>query len=63
MFVCAFFFLGAAERVMRYCAENGDSAPKPVKKQKLKIFFVEAVLEKPFLAEVAVFLIVGFIVM
>ncbi|MBQ8448497.1 MAG: CPBP family intramembrane metalloprotease [Clostridia bacterium] len=63
MFVCAFFFLGAAERVMRYCAENGDSAPKPLKKKKLKAQIVEAIMEKPFLAEVALFVIVGLIVM
>lgn len=63
MFVCAFFFLGASERVMRYCAENGDSAPAPVKKQSMKLFFVEAVTEKPFLAEVALFFIVSLIVM
>jgi membrane protease YdiL (CAAX protease family) len=63
MFVCAFFFLGAAERVMRYCAENGDSAPKPLRKQSRRAMFVEAVTEKPFLAEVALFVIVSLIVM
>ena len=63
MFVCAFFFLGAAENVMRYCAENGDSAPKPIRNQRLKIMLKEAVMEKPFLAEVVLFIIVGIIVM
>ena len=63
MFVCAFFFLGAAERVMLHCAENGDSAPKPVKKQNVKVYLIEAVMEKPFLAELALFLIVSLIVM
>ena len=48
---------------MRYCAENGDSAPKPIKSHGFKVLIVEAVLEKPFLAEVALFLIVGLIVM
>ncbi len=63
MFVCAFFFLGAAEKVMRHCAENGDSAPKPVKKQRCYAMIKEAVMEKPFLAEAALFLIVSIIVM
>ena len=63
MFVCAFFFLGAAERVMRYCSENGDSAPKPIKKQSLRAMLIEAVSEKPFLAVAALFLIVSIIVM
>ena len=62
-FVCAFFFLGAAENVMRHCAENGDSAPKPIKKQRLLEMAKEAVMEKPFLAETALFIIVSIIVM
>ena len=63
MFVCAFFFLGASEKVMRYCAENGDSAPKPVRKQSRRALFIEAVSSKSFLAEAAVFIIVSLIVM
>jgi membrane protease YdiL (CAAX protease family) len=63
MFVCAFFFLGAAENVMRHCAENGDGAPKPIKKLHLYAMLKEAVMEKPFLAEVALFVIVSIIVM
>jgi membrane protease YdiL (CAAX protease family) len=63
MFVCAFFFLGAAENVMRHCAENGDGAPKPIKKQHLYAMLKEAVMEKPFLAEVALFIVVSIIVM
>ena len=63
MFVCAFFFLGAAERVMCYCAENGDSAPKPVKKKSRLALVWDAVTEKAFLAEVAVFIVVSLIVM
>ena len=61
MFVCAFFFLGSAERVMRYCAENGDSAPKPIKKQSLRAMLIEVVSEKPFLAVTAIFLIMSII--
>ena len=63
MFVCAFFFLGAAERVMRYCSENGDSAPKPIKKKSRRAMLVDAVKEKPFLAEAALFIVVSLIVM
>ena len=63
MFVCAFFFLGASEKVMRYCAENGDSAPKPVRKQSRRAMFIEAVSSKSFLAEAAIFIIVSLIVM
>jgi len=63
MFVCAHFFLGAAERVMRYCAENGDSAPRPIKKQSLRVMLVNAVSEKPFIAVTVLFLIVSIIVM
>jgi membrane protease YdiL (CAAX protease family) len=63
MFVCAFFFLGAAERVMRYCAENGDSAPRPVRKQSRRVMLIEAVSEKPFLIVTALFLVVSIIVM
>jgi membrane protease YdiL (CAAX protease family) len=63
MFVCAFFFLGAAERVMRYCAENGDSAPRPLRKQSRRVMLIEAVSEKPFLIVTALFLVVSIIVM
>jgi hypothetical protein len=63
MFVCAFFFLGAAERVMRYCAENGDSAPRPLRKQSRWVMLIEAVSEKPFLIVTALFLVVSIIVM
>jgi len=63
MFVCAFFFLGASERVMRYCAENGDSAPKPIKKQSRRAMLIDAVTEKPFLIVTALFIIVSIIVM
>ena len=63
MFVCAFFFLGAAERVMRHCAENGDSAPKPIKKKRTRAALIEAVTEKPFLAVAVLFLVVSLIVM
>lgn len=63
MFVCAFFFLGAAERVMRYCAENGDSAPRPIKKQSRRVMFIDAVTEKPFLIVTALFIVVSIIVM
>ena len=48
---------------MRHCAENGDSAPKPVKKQRCYAMIKEAVMEKPFLAEAALFVIVSIIVM
>jgi hypothetical protein len=61
MFVCAFFFLGSAEKVMRYCAENGDSAPKPIKRQNLRAMVIEVVSEKPFLAVTAIFLIMSII--
>jgi membrane protease YdiL (CAAX protease family) len=63
MFVCAFFFLGAAERVMRYCAKNGDSAPRPLRKQSRRVMLIEAVSEKPFLIVTALFLVVSIIVM
>ena len=63
MFVCAFFFLGAAERVMRYCADTGDSAPRPVRKQSRRVMLIEAVSEKPFLIVTALFLVVSIIVM
>ncbi|MBQ9746884.1 MAG: CPBP family intramembrane metalloprotease, partial [Clostridia bacterium] len=62
-FVCAFFFLGAAERVMRYCAENGDSAPKPIKKKSRIALILDAVTSKPFLAEVVIFVIISIIAM
>jgi membrane protease YdiL (CAAX protease family) len=60
-FVCAFFFIGGAERVMRYCAENGDSAPRPVKKFSRKVIIVESLLERPFLFDAFVFLVMGII--
>ena len=54
-------FDGSAEKVMRYCAENGDSAPKPIKRQNLRAMVIEVVSEKPFLAVTAIFLIMSII--
>lgn len=60
-FICAFFFLGSAERVMRSCAENGESAPKAVPKKKRKMLYFNAFLSRPLLLDAAIFLIMGII--
>ena len=60
-FICAFFFLGAAERVMRSCADNGESAPKAVPKKKRKALYFNAFLSRPLLLDAAIFLIMGVI--
>lgn len=60
-FVCGFFFIGAAEKVMRYCSDNGDSAPKQMKKGERRLNIFEAVTDKPFLIDAAVFGVIGLI--
>lgn len=60
-FICAFFFLAMAERVMRSCVENGESAPKAVPKGKRKALYFTALLSRPLLADAAVFLVMGII--
>ncbi len=60
-FVCAFFFLVAAERVMRTCAENGESAPKAIPKKKRRALYTAALLSRPLLLDAAIFLVMGII--
>lgn len=60
-FICAFFFLAEAERVMRACVENGESAPKAVPKGKRKALYLEALVSRPLLLDAAVFIIMGII--
>ncbi len=60
-FICAFFFLMAAERVMRACAENGEAAPKALPKPKRRAMYIDALLSRPFLLDAAIFLVMGII--
>lgn len=60
-FVCGFFFVNSAEKVMRYCADNGDPAPRPVKKINRKIAIFDSLTEKPFMIAFAIFIVAGIV--
>jgi hypothetical protein len=61
LFICAFFFLSSAEKVMRLCVDVGERAPSVLKISARRVFMFDAVTEKPFLIACAVFAVISLI--